>query len=780
MAAPAVTGVLALMIQQRRNTFASDVLPATIKGILINTAADLGLAGPDYSFGNGKVDAVKACNKIKIGEPSYAQGEIAASATNQYDLTVPAGSSTLKVTLVWDDPGGTAMAGKDLRNDLDLVLVDPFGTQQYAWILNPSNPGAAATRGLNRRDNVETVEISNPTPGLWKARVNGYDVPLGPQKYSIVFTPDSINTPGQQLAWAVYDGSDKSVPPGTSSTVDFWVSNVGGQSDSARIRVTDSAGWLLSSIDTTVVLGQYDSVHIVVPVALPSGLAAGVSELVTCVAKSRTDTMITSTSQLLLSAAAVYSLQVTAPADTNVGSPATVNFSIGLQNNSNASNNITVTPTNTAGWMISPTTQVINLGIGGTGAANFTLYVPADVPHLTADQVTVIGAGSGGVSDTGQFSITVLNPVAAPALVTPDTAIYTKDRLFNFSWTGTADSFRLVLALDSNFQYPAHSYPGLTATSFAMPTADSLPDGLYYWGVRGFVGTDSSSFQQHPRKIVVDNEIPTSPVHTYPAYNAILTVKNVTLLFTQPDPPPANAAPEFTRVRLANDSALTLNLQSFEPVAGNSVPIPDTLAEGRWYWQAERVDLAGNVSVVPARPTFIVDTKPPNVAVELSPADSANLTTGPVMLRWTTGTPPPYETSQEYYYLHISKNATFTDYSYTGNVYADSFAVTAPLLVDGQRYFWRVKTFDSAGFYTTYSAGRNFYYQSFICGDVNMSYSVPDLTDLSTLVAYLTGVPVTPPSVHTSSLDCNTLIDLTDLSTLVAYLTGIPINLCCP
>jgi len=782
MAAPAVSGVVALMVQQRRLSFGygNDVLPSTIKGILINTAADLGPTGPDYSYGHGKVDAVAACKKISIGGPSYAQGEVSTSSVNQYDLTVPSGSAGLKVTLAWDDPGGTAIAGKDLKNDLDFVLVDPFGAQQNAWVLNPSSPSLAATRGLNRRDNVETAEIANPSPGLWKARVIGYDIPVGPQKYSIVFTPDSINTPGQQLAWAVFDGTDKAVPPGQTSTVEFWVSNVGGQIDSARIVVTDSAGWLVSNLDTNVVLDRYDSAHIVAPIHIPAGLAAGVNENVTCRARSRTDTMITSGGQINVSAAAVYSINLIPPFDTSVGSPASVAFSVSLQNNSNAANGITVTPTNSAGWTITPSSRLLNLGTGASGVVSFTLFVPSDILHLTSSQVTLLGVGNSGISDTGQFVVTVLNPVAAPALVTPDTLIYTRNRYFDFAWTGLADSFRLTIALDSGLLNPVVSYGGLTASGFPMPPSDSLFDDLYYWGVRAFVGTDSSSFQQPPRRIVIDNENPPSPVHISPANNAIVKQKNVTLVFSSPGPPAPNEAPVYTRIRLATDSGLTADLKSFDPVIVTSFPVPDTLAEGRWFWQAQRVDLAGNVSQLAVRPSFVVDTKPPNLPIELSPLDSQILTEEPVVLNWTTGTPPAWETSGEYYYVHVSKNSSFTDYSFTGYVYADSFVVSPPLLVDGQRYYWRVKAFDSAGFYTPYSSGRNFLFQTYVCGDVNMSRGVPDLTDLSFLVAYLTGVPMPPPPLQSASLDCNGIIDLTDLSTLVAYLTGTGVTLCCP
>ncbi|MFZ1684497.1 MAG: dockerin type I domain-containing protein, partial [Candidatus Zixiibacteriota bacterium] len=114
-----------------------------------------------------------------------------------------------------------------------------------------------------------------------------------------------------------------------------------------------------------------------------------------------------------------------------------------------------------------------------------------------------------------------------------------------------------------------------------------------------------------------------------------------------------------------------------------------------------------------------------------------------------------------------------------GFIYSDSLSLTTPFLVQGQRYYWHVKTIDSAGFYTNYSTGSNFLYRTYVCGDVNNSGSVPDLSDLSALVSYLTVGSPTPPILQAASVNCNGTIDLSDLSVMVAYLTGAGVTLCC-
>lgn len=182
MSCPAIAGTIAII----RDAVMSSgqpypVLPSTIKGILINTADDLGNTGPDYSFGHGRVNGVEAVDKIVIGEPSYVENQTTTGTVHVYDLTVPSGAARLKVTLVWSDPGGQGIAGKDLVNDLDLELIDPFAITELPWVLDPDNPSNLATKGVDRLNNVETVEIESPTPGLWKARVSGFNIPSGPR-----------------------------------------------------------------------------------------------------------------------------------------------------------------------------------------------------------------------------------------------------------------------------------------------------------------------------------------------------------------------------------------------------------------------------------------------------------------------------------------------------------------------------------------------------------------------------------------------------------------------
>jgi len=188
MASPTTAGIIALMLQQYRNTYltSGEFLPSTAKALLIHTATDKGNTGPDYQFGYGVINGVAAVNAIIGGdfrEDSLSeQGQL-----HEYTINVGSGTPELKVSVAWDDPAGSLASIKKLVNDLDLSLQAPDGTVFSPWILDPDNPANAATTGIDSLNNQEQVVVNNPISGTWKIHVNATLLPSPPQSYSIVF-----------------------------------------------------------------------------------------------------------------------------------------------------------------------------------------------------------------------------------------------------------------------------------------------------------------------------------------------------------------------------------------------------------------------------------------------------------------------------------------------------------------------------------------------------------------------------------------------------------------
>ena len=185
MAAPAVAGSLALMLQHYRAVYGApdNFWPSTAKAILMQTADDFGNPGPDYQWGFGQVDIHAAVDLI--GRRAFVQDSVAQGAIDVFYFAVPTNTLPAQVSLAWDDYEATFNANPTLINNLDLELVAPSGTIWRPWILDPATPADNATRGVNNRDNQEQVTVPNPEIGTWLVRVKGTTVPQGPQDYSL-------------------------------------------------------------------------------------------------------------------------------------------------------------------------------------------------------------------------------------------------------------------------------------------------------------------------------------------------------------------------------------------------------------------------------------------------------------------------------------------------------------------------------------------------------------------------------------------------------------------
>ena len=235
---PNVAGALAILYgyyrETHNNTYPSSAL---IKALALNTADDLGVAGPDFHYGWGRLNTRKALASLQAEH--YRQETISHQQTQSFQLAIPSGAQRLKVMLYWHDPAGSVLSAKALVNDLDLRVETPSGQQQLPWIPSSfphlDSLGRAALPGLDRLNNVEQVVINQPVAGYYNLLVEGFEVPQGPQTYYLVYeiemTPIELLSPqvgetfvpGEQ-ALVVWDAV------GTSQTFSLDVSYNNGQS----------------------------------------------------------------------------------------------------------------------------------------------------------------------------------------------------------------------------------------------------------------------------------------------------------------------------------------------------------------------------------------------------------------------------------------------------------------------------------------------------------------------------------------------------------------------
>lgn len=227
MSTPLTAGVAALVRQYYRTQRTHLPSSALVKATIINGATDLypGQYGTGASIEisglrPNNVEGWELANPGYLIPPSSSRAlefvdndqGLATNGSVEYPYHVNAGSDPLRITLVWTDYPASTSASKALVNDLDLVVVLPDAT-----ILR----GNGATDRLN---NVEGVDISSPVQGDYTVRVEGYNVPQGPQPFALVVSgPTGLAPPtavidspaqGTQLFGAV-------TIKGTASGADF-------------------------------------------------------------------------------------------------------------------------------------------------------------------------------------------------------------------------------------------------------------------------------------------------------------------------------------------------------------------------------------------------------------------------------------------------------------------------------------------------------------------------------------------------------------------------------
>ncbi|MGY3718461.1 S8 family serine peptidase [Sutcliffiella cohnii] len=175
MATPIVAGNVAQLREHFIKNRGITPKPSLIKAALIAGATDVGLGYPSGDQGWGRVTLDKSLNVAYVNEAT-------ALATGQkatYSFLAQAGKP-LKISLVWTDAPGSTTASYTLVNDLDLVITAPNG-QKYVG----NDFSYPYDNNWDGRNNVENVFINAPQSGTYTIEVQAYNVPSGPQRFSL-------------------------------------------------------------------------------------------------------------------------------------------------------------------------------------------------------------------------------------------------------------------------------------------------------------------------------------------------------------------------------------------------------------------------------------------------------------------------------------------------------------------------------------------------------------------------------------------------------------------
>lgn len=187
MAAPAVAGICALLIEWWRNTRAGATpSPAMLKAMLaVSTEPVAGgddgnggtiAAGPTDDAGWGRVSLENTLLQVPTsnhGPKIFNDQRHAFTASGQeYRIRVAAADPTLplRVSLAWTDAAASPGDNPALVNDLDLEVLETDSGDVYAG--NAFNGGAFSTPGgaADGLNNLENVAVQNPT-GVYEIAV---------------------------------------------------------------------------------------------------------------------------------------------------------------------------------------------------------------------------------------------------------------------------------------------------------------------------------------------------------------------------------------------------------------------------------------------------------------------------------------------------------------------------------------------------------------------------------------------------------------------------------
>lgn len=243
-ASPGIAGISA-QLYEAYGQANGGALPesALIKATLLNTANDAGNVGPDFKFGWGIVNGLRAGKLIEDGR--YLTDTATQGATNNHTINVPAGTTQVRFMAYWADEVAPAGATTALINDLDLVVVNPTGNNLLPWVLdptpNPANLNAPATNGADHLNNMEQVLINNPMAGDYTISVSGFDVPVGPQDYYVVY--EII----QDQLTVTYPNDGESLVPGTAEVIHWDAVNI---TESILVEYSTDGGSTYNTIAT--------------------------------------------------------------------------------------------------------------------------------------------------------------------------------------------------------------------------------------------------------------------------------------------------------------------------------------------------------------------------------------------------------------------------------------------------------------------------------------------------------------------------------------------------
>lgn len=249
MASPNVAGTLLILQQHAKNVNGSFMRAATLKGLALHTADDVGPVGPDPVYGWGLLNAKRAAEAITNNGTKSKITELTLTNGQSYQITVDAdGVNTLMASISWTDRAGTATTVANsstpvLVNDLD-IRVTKGSTTSTPWRLTGVTTNG---KGDNKVDPYERVDVANASGTYTITVTHKGSLTGGSQNYSLIIT--GLSSSPTACTATVPTGLSVGSVAGTTATVS-WNAVTSATYD-LRYRVTGASTWNTTAVSGT-------------------------------------------------------------------------------------------------------------------------------------------------------------------------------------------------------------------------------------------------------------------------------------------------------------------------------------------------------------------------------------------------------------------------------------------------------------------------------------------------------------------------------------------------
>ena len=267
----------------------------------------------------------------------------------------------------------------------------------------------------------------------------------------------------------------------------------------------------------------------------------------------------------------------------------------------------------------------------------------------------------------------------APILVSPPSGTWINDNTPYLGWNPAS--------LAVSYQVQLSTTPSFTTTERDIQTSglyyipSTLPDGTYYWRVRGRDDIGNWGPWSTVWQVNIDTVPPGTPTPTNPGSFTYTNDNTPSFYWTT-----ASGAYSY-QIQISRD--LFFSLIFLESTSTNTYYTPVTVfTDGDYWWRVRAIDRAGNAGTWSTIWLISVDTVPPGTATPTTPTDDSQINDNTPFLEWDPAT-GGYQ-----YEIQISTDAGFS--IVVTDLIIGNTNYTTSILSDDV-YYWRIRAIDQAG-----------------------------------------------------------------------------------